>query len=298
MKKTLVIMAAGMGSRFGGIKQIEPVGPNKEIISDYNIYNAVQNGFKKLVFVIRKKHLDIFKEDVVAKYKDKIEICFAFQEFDTVKILGDVPKEREKALGTAHALLCAREFVKDPFVVINADDFYGSVPFKVASNFMDENTISNEHLTINFSINNVVNLDMPVKRGICYSKNGIVEKISESEITVINDEYHAVDLTNGDKFIASEKVGCSVNMLVLKPSIFECLEEYFNEFSIDITMDNECYLPTCLSTYIDKGKIILKEEICNSVWISITYKEDAIEFKNDLNKMIEKGEYPRDLWKI
>ncbi len=296
MEKTLVIMAAGMGSRFGGIKQIEPVGPNGEIISDYNIYNAYKNGFTKVVFIIRKHLEEVFKSDIITKYKDKIEIEFAYQELDTINNGNKVPSTREKMLGTAHALLCAKDKISGPFVVLNADDFYGSSAFKIASEFLNNNIKEFEYMNVTYPVKLVTSEINPVKRGIIYSENGIINKVVESDIIQKAGKAFAESVSTGEKFEVDLNNGCSMNFFVLKPSILEIFEKEYDIFLETIDDTVEFLLPSIIAKYIHSGIVTLYEEKSESNWYGITYKEDLIEFKEELNKLIEKGEYPSNLW--
>ncbi len=296
MNKTLVIMAAGMGSRFGGIKQIEPVGPNGEIISDYNVFNAIKYGFDKVVFIIRKEHEDLFRENVITNFKDKIKVEFAYQELDTVDQGYGVPSNREKMLGTGHALLCAAKKVNEPFIVINADDFYGRSAFEKASKFIDENPNIYDYLTVNYPLKYVSGETGTVKRGVSFTDNKMITKIVESEIEKAGDIYMATNLLTDEKFEVDENRPCSVNFFVLKPSVFDLLYSFYCAFLEDINEKNECFLPTCLTTNIFEGNIVLYEDISESSWFGITYKEDADMVKEEIKKLIEVGEYPDNLW--
>ncbi len=297
MKKTLVILAAGMGSRFGGIKQLEPVGPSGEIISDYNIYNAIKHGFTKIVFIIRREHLQIFEEKIVSKYKDKVEIAFAFQELNEIYPEYKIPETRTKMLGTVHALLCAKNVIDGTFGILNADDFYGEKALESASAFMDISLNEDTHLTINYPLKNVTSGALEVKRGLCYKDNeGNLNNVLESVIKEENGKYIAKELDKEELFEVDGNMGCSMNFFVYKTSIFKHLEEYYLEFLKNINDTNECLLSIFLNEYIKKEKIKLFEVITDSKWMGITYKEDLEGFKSEINKMIEAGEYPRNLW--
>ncbi len=296
MEKTLVIMAAGMGSRFGGIKQIEPVGPCGEIISDYNIYNAYKNGFTKIVFIIRKHLEDVFKSDIITKYKDKIEIEFAYQELDTIDNGRGIPASREKMLGTAHALLCAKDKVTTPFAVINADDFYGSSAFEIAANFLDNNKNEYDYLNVTYPVKLVSDERNAVKRGITVTENGIITNLIESEIVHKDGKCYGTELDTGREYIVDDTKNCSMNFFVFKLSVFKFIEEYYEEFLTRIDDKNESLLPAVVGLSIRNGDVTLYEEVSKSKWLGITYKEDLEDFKNEINQLIEKGEYPANLW--
>ncbi len=296
MNKTLVIMAAGMGSRFGGIKQIEPIGPNGEIISDYNVYNAIRYGFNKVVFIIRKEHEELFRSSVIKNFENKIKVEFAYQELNTVDMGEGVPNTREKMMGTAHALLCSADNVNEPFVVINADDFYGRSAFEKAAKFIEENQNVYDYLTVNYPLKYVSGETGKVKRGVAFTENNMITKIVESELEKVDGTYIAKNLITEETFEVDENVPCSVNFFVLKPSVYDLLYNYYAMFLETINDTNECFLPTCLANNIESGNISLFEDISESSWFGITYKEDAEKVKKEIEKLIERGEYPKSLW--
>lgn len=175
---TLVIMAAGIGSRFGGLKQIEPVGPNGEFIIDYSIYDAIRSGFNKVVFIIKKENYDIFKETIGKRIEEKIKVEYVFQSNENVPI--NIPKERTKPLGTAHAILCCKNVVKENFAIINADDFYGYDSFKQLSEFLK--STKNDFGIVSYKLGATLSSNGSVKRGVCYISDGYLNEIVESKI--------------------------------------------------------------------------------------------------------------------
>lgn len=297
-EKTLVILAAGMGSRFGGLKQIEPVGPNGEIIADYSVYDAIRAGFTKVVFVIREEHLEYFKENITKKYEDKIKVLFAFQELDKVPSDVSVPPTREKMFGTTHALLCAKDLVSEPFVMINSDDFYGRSAYEIAANFLNNSNDSNEYLTVNYPICLASSKNGKVNRGVVKIENGYVIDIEESSITVTSDKVTAISKKTNEEKIITKDEPVTLNFFGFKTSIFKLLDEDFNEFIHgEITDTNECFLPMTIKKNIYNGNIKLKAELSTSRWLGVTYKEDLGELKENIKKLIESGEYPNELWR-
>lgn len=297
-KRSLVVLAAGMGSRFGGIKQIEPVGPSNEILSEYGIYDAIRCGFERIVFVIRKEHLDIFKNDVCKKYMDKIEVCFAFQELENIPKDVKIPEGRTRMWGTTHALLAAKPYIDGPFVMINADDFYGLNSFEKAKDFFDNNDNEFEYITINYPFKVTASKNGTVKRGVCISQNGLIESIIESEIEV-KDNVNIARPLNGEKeFQISDDQPVAVNFFGLKPSIFKLLEEDFDNFIHgNINEKCECLMPDTIKNNINTGRIKMFEGVSTSKWIGMTYLEDLPLVKNQINKLIEENIYPNNLWK-
>lgn len=297
MNKTLVILAAGMGSRFGGLKQIEPVGPSKEIIADYSVYDAIRAGFNKVVFVIKEENYEYFKEHISSKYEDKIQVEYAFQSLDKIPSDVTIPPNREKMWGTTHALLCAKEHVHEPFVMINADDFYGSSPYKIASDFFENNHDEYEYLTVNYPFIKASSKNGKVNRGLVTVKDGYVTDMDECYIEILPDKIIATSYKTKISQIIEENHPVSVNFFALKPSIFALLEEDFNEF-IHGNLDESCesFIPNTIKKYMALNKIKFKASISDSSWLGITYKEDLEELKSDILKLIAEKEYPENLW--
>jgi choline kinase len=299
MKKDLclVVMAAGMGSRFGGLKQIEPVGPSGEIIADYSVYDAIRAGFSKVIFIIRKEHLNYFKEKITKKYADKIKIEFAFQELDMVPSDVQIPLERQKMLGTGHAIYCAKDVIDSDFVVINSDDFYGYDAFLKIKQYFDGQTDENEYITINYPISSVMSKTGVVKRGICFTENGYVTKMVESEVSFEDGKYVAKPLSGADAFEIEANQGAAMNFLGFHHKFLKELEKEFMIFIHEpITLTNEFLLPDILAKLLKEERIKGVEQLASSKWMGITYKEDLEEFKNFINELIENGQYPNNLW--
>ncbi len=300
MEKTLVVMAAGIGSRFGGLKQVEPVGPNGEFIIDYSVYDAKRAGFQKIVFVIKKELEDIFKDTIGKRIEDKIKVEYAFQEIDDipndVKYLASL---REKPWGTVQAILCAKNYVDGDFVVINADDFYGYDSYVKAINFLNNNHEENVYASINFPFIATASKFGSVKRAVCFSDDFKVNKLVESKITV-KDNYALCEPLNGDDAFKIElNNSVAVNMFVFKNSFFKYLEEYFNNYfkqDKEVILKNEILLSELIKEKLDKKEIVLKSIVSDSKWLGVTYKEDLEGLKISIGELIKKGEYPQDLW--
>lgn len=290
---TLVIMAAGMGSRFGGLKQIEPVGPNGEFIIDYSIYDAKRCGFDKIVFIIKEENYEIFKETIGIRLEGKITVEYVFQNNLNVPI--EIPTERVKPLGTAHAILCCKDLVKENFAVINADDFYGYNAYKVLAENLRKT--KDEFLMVSYLLGQTLTKSGKVKRGVCHKNGEYLTDITESEVIEENGKLVGTELETGKEINVNKNTLVSMNMFGFTPKIFELLEKNFKDFLLthDI-MKSEYLIPSELSKYIKEGLVDLKVLETDSKWFGITYKEDKEEFTEEINKLVKKGIYPTKLW--
>lgn len=297
-KRSLVVLAAGMGSRFGGLKQLEPVGPNGEVLADYAVYDALRCGFERVVFIIREQHLELFKEKISNKFKDKIEVCYAFQKLDEVYCGVSIPKDREKMWGTTHALLAAEKYVDGPFLMINADDFYGFSSYKKVQKFFDLNENENEYVTIGYPFKSVSSNNGKVKRGIININSDLVTDIKESEIEITSEGNIARPLDGTDEFKIEDNHPVSMNFFGLKPSVFEYLKEDFIAFMHnDIDCNKECLMPDTLKKRIKDGSIKVYNYLSDASWFGMTYKQDLDEVKNKILDLIKAKEYPNNLWR-
>ena len=290
----LVVMAAGMGSRFGGLKQIEPVGPNGEFIVDYSIYDAIQNGFDKVVFIIKEEHLNDFKETIGKRIEGKIKVDYAFQKTTTLPEGFEVPADRVKPLGTGQALYCTKGHVDGPLAVISADDFYGGDAFKVLGDSL-KNT--EEYSVIGYKIGNTIPTNNAVKRGVCFTKDGKLTDIIESKVERIDGIIHGEPLDGRESYTMEEDHPVSLLMYGLRKEIYDYMENDFKEF-LELGPDlNTCeyYLPNILDHMMKDGTDI-KVLPTKAVWKGVTYKEDLEELKEHIRKAIENGEYPENLW--
>ena len=293
--KTLVIMAAGMGSRFGGLKQIEPVGPSGEIIADYSVYDAKKAGFERVVFIIRKENEDYFKEHIISKFNDKIEVELAFQELSYIPEDVILPEGRVKMLGTGHALYCAQDYIDDDFIIINSDDFYGYDSFLQASKFLDSK--NEDYMSINYPFYVTMSKYGKVKRGVVKEDNGYVKEIIESEISVNGDKIIASSLVNGDIFEIEKDTPVAVNFFAFRKSFLNVLNQEFDKFIHgDIDLKSEFLLPDILKCGLDEKKFKVRCATSKSKWIGMTYKEDEEDVKKSINELISLGEYPNNLW--
>lgn len=299
MEKTLVIMAAGMGSRFGGLKQIEPVGPNKEFIIDYSVYDAKRAGFSKVVFVIKKELEDIFKETIGKRVEKYIEVEYAFQQLDDIPNKKYLVSQRQKPWGTAQAVLCAKPFVNGAFVVINADDFYGYDAYLQASKFLDEEKNDHVYASITFPYIKTASLFGSVKRAVCFVHDGMISELVESKITTKDGYALAEPLSGEEAFSISLEQEVSMNVFAFKHTFYQYLEEAFREYFLhddEYILANEALLPDVIEKNIKNGNIVLRNVTTNSSWFGVTYKEDLEGLKKSIEELIKKGEYPNKLW--
>lgn len=292
---TLVIMAAGMGSRYGGLKQIESVGPNGEFIIDYSIYDAIQAGFTKVIFIIKEENYEIFKSTVGKRIKNHIEVEYIFQNNDNLPV--NIPKDRTKPLGTAHAVLCCKNVINENFAIINADDFYGRDAYFKISNFIKNNKINNEFAVIGYNILETITDNGSVKRGICNIKNNYLVSLDESIISRDGDKLFAKTLLGNNEIHVDKNTIISMNMFGFTPKILDLLEDGFKDFLNNVDATNEYLVPIEINKYIKKKLINVSVINTTSIWYGITYKDDLNLIKGEINRLINDGVYPKNLWK-
>ena len=301
MKKTLVVMAAGMGSRFGGLKQIEPVGPSGEYIIDYSIYDAIRCGFEKIIFVIREEHLDIFKKTIGKRIDPSIEVCYAFQKLDDIPLKYDTSM-RTKPLGTGHAIYAARNYIDSNFAVINADDFYGYNALKEMANFLDRSLVdSKEHYClIGYKLVNTVTENGVVKRGICIMKDEGLRALQECSIEWDNGVLYKTVIDSDNREIANQDALVSMNL-------FGFPKEFINHVSDELVTfleenknnlnEAEFSLPRTVTKQIRNGNAVVHVLETNESWYGVTYREDKQMVVDAIRKMINDGIYKENLWK-
>jgi hypothetical protein len=298
MKPTLLILAAGMASRYGSMKQTEGFGPSGETIMDYSIYDAIQAGFGKVVFIIRKDFAEGFKATFEPKLKGKIETDYVYQEMDSFVEDATIAASRQKPWGTGHAILCAKDAVKEPFAVINADDFYGKDGFNKAANFLIEKCTPNRYAIIGYQLNKTLSENGTVSRGVCEvdDKN---ELISIKERTKIYKENNKIIFEeNEQKFEVPYNSSVSMNFWCFHPDVFAKTATLFQQF-VQTNKENtksEFFIPIIADDFVQKDKGIIEVVPTAAQWFGVTYKEDAPTVKASLDKLIADGEYPTSLW--
>ena len=293
---TLVIMAAGMGSRFGGLKQIEAVGPNGEFIIDYSIYDAIKAGFKKVVFIIKEENYEIFKETIGKRISNHIKVEYVFQNNNNVPV--SIPNERVKPLGTAHAILCCKDVVHENFAIINADDFYGRDSYLKVKDFISNNKNDNEFTLIGYNAIDTITNNGSVKRGVCNVKDNYLVNLNESVINLENGKLNGKTLVDNKDIEVNNDTTVSMNMFGFTPKLFELLENDFKNFlNNNDLMTAEYLIPEEVNKYLRNGIVNVKVIKTTSKWYGITYKEDLQLIKDEIKKLISDGVYPENLWK-
>lgn len=296
MQISLIIMAAGMGSRYGGLKQIDSLGPNGEILMEYAVYDAIRAGFSKVIFVIRKDFEKEFKEKIGNKFKDKIEVCYAFQELDDLPIGFNVPNERIKPWGTGHAILSCKNLINESFVVQNADDFYGLDAYRtIVSAF--NNLSENDGCLVGYPILKTLSPHGSVTRGICKSENGLLQQIDE-RMKIEEREGKIVYYDENEFFYINDQSICSMNFWGFPLSYMKKLEdEFINFLSKEGTkLKSEWLIPDIVDQSIKNNETSFHVLSCNSNWFGVTYPEDKPRVKKLLSSLHNAGEYPSKLW--
>ncbi|PYG88149.1 dTDP-glucose pyrophosphorylase [Ruminiclostridium sufflavum DSM 19573] len=302
-KATLVIMAAGMGSRYGGLKQIDPVGPNGEIIMEYSIYDALKAGFGKVVFIIKRDMEETFRELIGKKIEGLIDVEYVYQKVDNLPQGFSLPEGRVKPWGTGHAVLSAKDAVKTPFAVINADDFYGANTYKLLSDFLSSNKDSDDkykYCMVGFIIENTLTENGHVARGVCNvdSEGNLIDIHERTKIMKFDKE---AKYTEDDRnwMVIPENSIVSMNTWGFNQSIFDELEKGFPVF-LNSSMDNllkaEYFLPTVVDRLIKEGKADVKVLSTTDKWYGVTYQEDKQNVKKSIGDMVSEGKYPMNLW--
>lgn len=307
MKAALVIMAAGMGSRYGGNKQVDGIGPGGEILMEYSIYDALRAGFTKVVFIIKPDMRELMHTlvgDRLAQHRtadeENVEVCYAYQDFSSVPDFYEVPAERVKPFGTVHALLCARDCVSEPFVVINADDYYGVDAFKTIYAELSKLAVSGEGTMVGYSLANTVSEHGTVTRGVCHvNEQGMLDRVVETfHLKPCADGKIRDIQENGDGPVYAPETPVSMNFWGFTPWLFEKLDAYFKDFLRALPegeIKAECLLPNLIGSLIDRGELRVSVLHSNARWFGMTYHEDREMVQRELQKLHDAGVYPETL---
>ena len=304
MDKTLVILAAGMGSRYGGLKQIDPVGPNNSIIIDYSIYDAIKAGFNKVVFIIKKENEEIFREVIGDKVSKHVKVEYVFQSLDKLPEGFSCPEERVKPWGTAHAVLCCKGVVNEPFVVINSDDFYGSGAYANLGNWIEKTDFSGNKYKFamaGYYLKNTLTDNGTVSRGVCdVDENGqLIDVIERTKIMRVDGKISFTE--DGESWTElPEECFCSMNCWCFPAGILEEIEKYFIEFLKNEVPENplksEFFLPFLVRDMLSEGKCTVDVIETADKWFGVTYKEDKPDVVASISALVESGKYPEKLW--
>ena len=302
---TLIIMAAGMGSRYGGLKQLDPLGPGGEFLLDYSIYDAVKAGFNKVVFVIKKENLELFRETVGERIEKAVKVEYAFQDIADIPENGSIPEGRVKPWGTAHAVYCCRKLVDEPFAVINSDDFYGAEAFKCLAKYLKSTEADNgtvrKYCMAAYMLKNTLTENGSVSRGVCMDKDGNLTSICEhTKIERLSDGKLVNTEDDGSQKELDENLHVSMNCWGFTPEFFNTLEKGLKTF-FDVNKGEklnkaEYYLLTAVQDEIDAGTATVKLLETDAKWFGVTYKEDRPKVVEAIRKLIADGVYPEKLW--
>jgi len=301
MKPTLVVLAAGMGSRYGGLKQMDPMGPNGETVLDYSVFDAIRAGFGKVVFIIREDFAEAFKQGVGARFAGRIEVDYAFQKLDDIPAGFSVPEGREKPWGTSHAVRAARHVVREHFAVINADDFYGRDAYATAAKYFAglPAGITDETAMIGYPLINTLSDHGHVNRGICeIDDQGDLTSVEEV-LNIQREDDGVVRGTgiDGRRVEIADDSLVSMNFWAFGPDFFSSLEDAFISFlkASGDQLKSECYIPSVVDALIQSGKTECPVLRTTSHWFGVTYPEDKPHVVESIAKLIEEGEYPHSL---
>lgn len=301
MKPTLFVLAAGMGSRYGGLKQLDGLGPNGETIMDHSIYDAIQSGFGKVVFVIRKDFEKDFREKILSKYENHIPVEVVFQSLDALPEGFTCPADRVKPWGTNHAVLMGKDVIKEPFAIINADDFYGRDSFSVmAKELMAMEGKKNQYCMVGFRVGNTMSESGTVARGVCVTKDGLLTDVVErTAIGYKEDGRIAFTDENGVEQILAPETPVSMNLWGFTPDYFDYSEEYFKTFlSENIgNLKAEFFIPLVVNELIKSGKATVKVLDTTSKWFGVTYAADRPAVVEKFAELHANSEYPQNMFK-
>lgn len=297
---TLLVLAAGMGSRYGGLKQLDPMGPNGETILDYSVYDAIQAGFSKVVFIIRKSFAEEFEARAHSLYAGRIEIEFVYQELDHLPEGFTCPAERTKPWGTAHAIWVAKEKINEPFAVINADDYYGTGSFQLAQDYLSKlDADSKQFGMVAYKLENTLSENGGVNRGIVTATNGTLQSVKETtQIEKKSDSQAAGVSEDGSSISLALTAPVSMNYWLFSPALFNLLDEFLNTFFTDRLNEekSESYIPTVVDEAIKNGNAECAVQISDDKWFGVTYPDDKALVQAALTECLTQGVYPTPLF--
>lgn len=305
MKAALVLMAAGLGSRYGGNKQVDGVGPCGEILMEYSIHDAIRAGFTKIVFIIKKDIVELmdrlcgdYLKNAKTRDGEPLEVCYAIQDYDSIPAFYEIPGERTKPFGTVHAVLCARDYISEPFCVLNADDYYGVDAYRAIYEELQQMPQTGHAAMVGYLMKNTVSENGAVTRGVCKAENGFLTAIREtSKIRLLPDG--TIADTSGETPIPLDPEALvSMNLWGFQPAIFGEMEQYFHTFLRNIQpgdLKAECLLPTMVGDMMAAEQLQVKVLSSADRWFGMTYQEDRAAVTEELRQLHEKGVYPPTL---
>jgi len=297
---TAIILAAGLGSRYGGLKQIDPVGPCGEFIIDYSVYDCIRAGFDKIVFIIKEENLEAFEETIGSRIKGDVKIEYAFQNPNDLPDGFSLPADRTKPWGTSHALRACRHIVDEKFVIFNADDFYGYETFKNMYDSLYE--VNSKLYTMpGYCLANTLSENGHVARGVCITENGMLKHIREIKKIMRIDGVTKYEEADGTWTEIDENVPVSMNFFGFTPDIFDTIERGFSDFLRNPATDlikEEYYIPNAVELGVTSGEFEVKVIETGAKWMGVTYASDKAPFVEFLNAKIAAGEYPENLWGV
>ena len=297
-KLALIVLAAGIGSRYGGIKQIDGFGPSGETIMDYSLFDALRSGFTKVVFIVREEILETVREKFFPRLKGKVEVEFVVQSLDKLVSAQYQNAERTKPWGTGHALLCARDVIQEPFVAINADDFYGRSSFASIADFFSKDT-AGHHAMVGYTLKNVLSEHGSVSRGCGeQDQNGFLTSVVE-RVTIVKENGKIISKEKEGDRVMSPDTPTSMNFWGFQPNIFDYSMKLFESFlkNNQGNTKSEFYIPIIVNELIKEGKGRVKILQGSNIWFGVTYKEDKEEVSRRIKALVDAGEYPTNLWK-
>ena len=292
---TLVILAGGLGSRFGGNKQISCVGPSDECLMEYSVYDAVQAGFDRVVFVLKADMVDTVREKVGKRLEKQARVDYAVQDFSSIPDFYEIPSERTKPFGTVHALLCAKEYLDAPFATVNADDYYGKDAYRILKAMLDDLNGDDQAVMVPYVLGNTMSENGGVTRGVCEIENGVLQSVNETK-NIHFDENHEI---TSDAGALSAELPVSMNIWGFHPDGIGMIEAYFEEFLKNMDADDikgECLLPVMINDFLRDKKITVNAKASKDCWFGLTYKEDVAVTQAALRGLQEQGLYPNRLF--
>ena len=292
---TLVVLAGGLGSRFGGNKQISCVGPSGECLMEYSIFDAAEAGFDRVVFVLKADMVEIVREKIGTRLEKRMRVDYAVQDFSTVPSFYQIPADRTKPFGTVHALLCAKEYLDAPFATINADDYYGKDAYKILKTMLDDLTGKDQAVMVPYVLGNTMSENGGVTRGVCRIWDGVLQSVCETK-NIHFGEHRKILSDVGE---LSAELPVSMNIWGFHPESIPQIEAYFDAFLRNMASDDikgECLLPVMINDFLRDGVLTVRAEASNDCWFGLTYREDVAVTQDALRKLHEDGLYPKQLF--